>query len=126
MPLKSHSISTVQNHLQAIVHQSFSSGRSGTCSSEWTTRKSTMYKGKTVSHCPRLTRLWTSWLEPNGSPLWTGRAVIGRWICIRTTRRRLRSRRVKNYDSSQSCPLSSATPQQRLERLLETVLRNLA
>jgi hypothetical protein len=50
----------------------------------------------------------------NGSPLWTWRVVMGRWICIRKTIRRLRSRRVKDYRSSRSCPLASAMLQQRL------------
>jgi hypothetical protein len=38
---------------------------------------------KIVSHCPGLITLWIlCWLEPNGSPLWIWKAVIGTWICI--------------------------------------------
>jgi hypothetical protein len=43
-------------------------------------------------HCPGLMTLWTRLLEPNGSPLSTWRAVIGRWIYTRMTSRRLRNR----------------------------------
>jgi hypothetical protein len=64
---------------------------------------------------------WFSTLDlPNGSPLWTWRAVIGMWIWSRTTRR-LCSRWVKGYGSSHSNLLDSAV----FEWLMQTVLRGL-
>jgi hypothetical protein len=59
-----------------------------------------------------LATLWTRWLKPKGSPPSTCGGFIGRCICMRTTRRRLRSRRVEGYGSSQSCPSVSAMLQQ--------------
>jgi hypothetical protein len=73
---------------------------------------------KAVSHCPRLTTLWTRWLEPNGSPCSPWKVVIGKWLYIRVTRRSLYSQWVKGYGSSQSCRMLC-------EKFMGTVLRGL-
>jgi hypothetical protein len=41
-----------------------------------------MSEGKTVSHCPGLTKVWTCCVEPKMSPLCTWIAVIARSSCI--------------------------------------------
>jgi hypothetical protein len=60
---------------------SLSGRRMGTSAFVWSTETERSQEER-LFHSLWLMTLWTCWLEPNGSSLWTWRAAISRWIWL--------------------------------------------